>query len=82
MKWEETAQYPSPGNGAIVSRLKTVWVVSWYDAGEEPAVTVFCNEENAMKYYNYELENSHAKVAIDECPIYNKFMDYQQNSET
>lgn len=48
-----------------------VWVVSWYNAGEEPVVTVFSNEENAMKYYNYELANGHVKVAIDECPIYN-----------
>jgi len=51
-----------------------VWVVSWYNAGEEPVVTVFGNEENAMKYYNHELANSHVKVAIDECPIYNNFI--------
>jgi len=58
-----------------------VWVVSWYNAGEEPVVTVFGNEENAMKYYNYELANSHVKVAIDECQIYNTFMYCPQNSE-
>lgn len=50
-----------------------VWVVSWYNAGEEPVVTVFDNEENAMKYYNYELVNNHVKVDIDECPIYSTF---------
>lgn len=50
-----------------------VWVLSWYNAGEEPVVTVFGNKESAMKYYNYELANGHAKVAIDKCPIYRYF---------
>lgn len=50
-----------------------VWVVSWYNSGEEPVVTVFNNEENAMKYYNYELANNHVEVAIDGCPVYSTF---------
>jgi len=56
-----------------IEHYPTVWVVSWYNVGEEPVVTVFGNEENAMKYYNYELANSHVKVAIDECTICNTF---------
>lgn len=50
-----------------------VFVVSWYNAGEEPVVTAFSNEDNAMKYYSHELANGHVKVAIDVCPIYSTF---------
>lgn len=54
-----------------------VWVVSCYDEGKAPVVTVFDNEQAAMKCYdnlrfflNYD---KHVKVCIDKAPVYQSF---------
>ena len=50
-----------------------IWVVTYYDIGEpEPTVTCFNNKENAMKYYEYILDE-HDVVSIDECEVYTEF---------
>ena len=55
-----------------------VWVVTYYDIvyGERQpmnlSVTCFNNKENAMKYYEYILDE-HDVVSINECEIYNEF---------
>ena len=50
-----------------------IWVVTYYNIGEaEPTVTCFNNKENAMKYYEYILDE-HDVVSIDECEVYTEF---------
>lgn len=54
-------------------RYKNVWVVSYWNAGEEPVFTVFSNEESARKYFDFNCTRFD-KVAIDEAPVYGKFL--------
>lgn len=54
--------------------IDKVWVVSYYDEGEAPVVTVFDNEVAAVKCYNAFLTyGHHKKVDCDECQIYKTF---------
>lgn len=53
--------------------MKTVWVVSYYDIGEEPVVTVFTNSDAAYDCYEYFFVE-HDKVSIDEVPVYKDFI--------
>lgn len=51
-----------------------VWVVSYYDEGEAPVVTVFDNEPAANRCYWWFLNwYHHTKVDIDEVPVYQSF---------
>jgi len=51
-----------------------VFVVSYYDEGEMPVVTVFNNENAALYMYNWLLRvGGHYKVDMDECPVYSTF---------
>ena len=51
-----------------------VFVVSYYDEGEPPVVTVFDNEEAALFMYNWVCRvGGHSKVDMDECPVYSTF---------
>ena len=49
-----------------------VWIVTYWDKGEEPTVTPFFNEEAANKAYNY-FKSEHEGCCIDKCKIYNSF---------
>ena len=54
--------------------IDKVWVVSYYDEGEAPVVTVYNNENAAYRHSYWELQiGSHSKVDMDECPIYSSF---------
>lgn len=54
--------------------MDKVFVVSYYNDGEAPVVTVYDNEEAAMRQYNFELMmGGHRKVDMDECPVYKTF---------
>lgn len=52
----------------------TVWVVTYYDMGKDPTVTVFDNKEAALKCYKWFMDSDYDRVSVDECPIYNKFI--------
>lgn len=51
-----------------------VWIVTYYDKGEEPVVTPFGNKEAAEACYNY-FKLQHDGCCLDECDVYNKFFD-------
>ena len=54
--------------------IDKVWIVSYYDEGEAPVVTVFDNELAAVKCCNAFLQlGHHTKVNCDECQIYKTF---------
>lgn len=51
---------------------KSVWVVTYWGEKEEPSVSIFDNEENARKAYDY-FNELHEHCSIDYCPIYEVF---------
>lgn len=53
--------------------MENIWVVSYYDMGEDPVVTVFENKLAALRCYEYFL-GEHDRVNIDEAPIYQSFI--------
>lgn len=58
--------------------MDKVFVVSYYDDGDAPVVTVYDNEDAAASHYNFALMvGGHKKVCIDECPIYESFTVYE-----
>ncbi len=59
-------------NDADHNQRYRCWVVSYYDNGKMPVVTVFNNKDAAMLCYQTFL-GAHDKVDVDECPIYGKF---------
>lgn len=53
---------------------RQVWVVSYYDDGKAPVVTVFDNERAAEKCYVWFLNTGgHTKVDLDEVCVYKSF---------
>lgn len=52
--------------------IEDVWVVTYYDIGDDPVVTVFNNKLAAIKCYKYFL-GEHDKVNIDKTPVYKSF---------
>lgn len=57
-----------------MENTEKVWVVSYYNEGEAPVVTVFDNEDAAVKCYNAFLTfGKHKKVDCDECSVYKTF---------
>ena len=53
-------------------KYNTVYVVTYWDNGLEPVVTVFDNQENAEKCYSFFIKR-HNGCCIDEVPIYSHF---------
>ena len=51
---------------------KKVFIVTYWDNGLEPVVTVFDNQENAEKCYSFFVKR-HSGCCIDEVPIYKHF---------
>ena len=59
---------------SISANVKTVCVVSYYDDGDAPVVTVFDDNLAAERCYTWFLNTGgHTKVDIDEVPIYHSF---------
>ena len=52
--------------------MNVVYVVTYWDKGEEPTVTVFNNEFSAHQYYDY-IKDKHFGSCIDDCPVYHLF---------
>ncbi len=53
----------------------SVWVVTCYDTGGEPTVTVFNNGKAAYDCYIYFLgRHDIIEVSLDEVPVYKDFM--------
>lgn len=53
---------------------KIIFVVSCYKNGETPIVTVYDNEDAAVKHYDAALTfGRYNKVDMEECPIYESF---------
>lgn len=53
--------------------MESVWIVSYYDSGEDPVVTSFDNKDAAMRCYEH-FVGEHEKVDVDEVPIYHSFV--------
>ena len=51
---------------------KTVFVVTYWDVGLEPVITVFDNQENAEKCYLF-FKGKHDGCCMDEVPVYKHF---------
>ena len=49
-----------------------VWVVTYYNYGNDPIVTVFDNE-GAAKYMYSEYIGNYDKVSVDQVPVYHAF---------
>lgn len=57
-----------------MNKKEKVWVVSYYDKGSSPVVTVFDNERAADQCFHYFTDHGdHAKIDIDECPVFQSF---------
>lgn len=52
--------------------MNIVWLVTYYDAGDDPVVTVFDNHQAAMRCYAHFL-GEHDRVNIYESPVYKSF---------
>lgn len=52
--------------------MDTLWVVSYYDIGDDPVVTIFSDKEAAFKCYEYFL-GEHDKVNVDEVNVHKSF---------
>ena len=53
-------------------KYNNVYVVTYWDDGLEPVVTVFDNQENAEKCYSFFIKR-HSGCCIDEVPVYSNF---------
>ena len=53
-------------------KYNNVYVVTYWDNGLEPVVTVFDNQENAEKCYSF-FVNRHSGCCVDEVPVYSNF---------
>jgi hypothetical protein len=56
------------------------WVVSWCNEGEVPTVTVFNNKAAADMCLMYNIEK-YDHIAMDECPVYGKYLVSFQSEE-
>ena len=54
--------------------VRSIWIVTYYDMGDDPVVTAFDNKLAAIKCYEFFL-GEHDKVNIDEVPIYKSFIN-------
>lgn len=52
--------------------MNKVYIVTYWDAGEEPVVTAFSNRDAADRCYRY-FKIDHDGCCIDECNIYQDF---------
>lgn len=52
--------------------MEYVWVVTYWDIGVEPVITVFNNEVVANDFYNYSKNHFHV-CCLDRCPVYSTF---------
>jgi len=50
----------------------TVWIVTYWDNGDEPVVSPFNNEDAARKCYEY-FKTCHDGCCIDKCDIFSNF---------
>lgn len=55
------------------SKRYTVYVVTLWNNGEEPVVTVFSDEDAARAYMAF-CKNNYDGACVDECPVYSKFI--------
>ena len=53
-------------------KYNKVYVVTYWDNGVEPVVTVFDNQENAEKCYSFFIKE-HDGCCVDEVPVYKHF---------
>lgn len=68
------AEFDSPMSSLRVNDAvdETVFVVTYWDNGLEPVVTVFDNRENAEKCYSFFIKR-HSGCCVDEVPVYKHF---------
>ena len=52
--------------------LESIFVVAYWNAGDEPTVTVFNNREAAKACFNY-FNDIYANCCLDETYLYNTF---------
>lgn len=50
-----------------------IWIISYYDVGDDPVVTPFDNKDAATKCYEHFI-GEHDRVNIDECEVYSSFI--------
>ena len=50
-----------------------IWIVTYWDLGQEPVVTAFNNRENAEKCWLY-FKDSHDGCCLDECNVFSTFL--------
>ena len=62
----------------VVSK-KRVWVVTGYEDGQEPIVSVFDNQDAASGYLSYAC-GVHENVCIDEAPVYSSFFVFKEEA--
>ncbi len=56
----------------VTQQQKKIWVVTYWDKGEEPIVTVF-NNRKAAEYCYKAFKDSHVECCIDETMLYHSF---------
>lgn len=61
-------------------KYNNVYVVTYWDNGLEPVVTVFNNQENAEKCYLF-FKEKHDGCCMDEVLIYSNFDIDKKNTE-
>lgn len=69
---EECEEIFLGGLGKIKMKRNKVFVVTYWDNGVEPVVTVFDNQENAEKCYSF-FKGKHDGCCVDEVPVYKHF---------
>ena len=55
-----------------------VWIVTYWDFGQEPVVTPFNNRKNAEKCWAY-FKEIHDGCCLDECEVFSKFLTPNEN---
>ena len=63
---------PLNGTKSGTTEEQHIFVVTYYDMGQDPVVTVFNNKPAAVRCYEYFFEK-HDVVNIDEAPVYKMF---------
>ena len=59
-------------------KIKVVWIVTYWDHGQEPVVTPFNNRENAEECWRY-FKDSHDGCCLDECKVLSTFLTIDEN---
>ena len=71
--------YPEKGCDYF-SEIKNefIWIVTYWDFGNDPVVTAFNNEETANRCYKY-FKKHHELCCLDKCPIYSHFLESEED---